>query len=140
MPDITAISAGINSIKLAMDITKGIKDASVSLKDAEIKFQIAELMTVISDVKINLLEAKDENLELKKVIKDLQKKLRQIDEVEYRDGYYYLKKPQTGKAEGPFCTNCFSEKDTLSLLSEVHGHFRTFGKYRCPSCDQRFGK
>ena len=138
MPDITAIAAGINSLKLAMDITRGLKDATITLKDAEVKYKIAELMTAIADAKVNLIDAQDENSRLQEKIKSLEIKLKQQDEVTYKDGYYYLSEPQEGKPKGPFCSNCYTQEKQLSLLTEVTNHFRRFGRYKCPSCKQKF--
>lgn len=140
MPDVSAISAGISSVRVAIDIAKEIKGVASSYKDAEIKLKIADLLEAISEVKIRLVEAKDENLDLRQKIKDLEDALSKQDEVIFRDGYYFLAVPQEGKPEGPFCTNCFSKYKSLSLLSEVTNDFRVFGKYHCPSCDKRFDK
>ena len=140
MPDISAISAGISSIKVAIDIAKELKGATSAIKDAEVKLKIAELLEAMAEVKIKLVEAQDENLNLKQIIKDLESRLAKQDEVVFRDGYYYMAEPQEGKPEGPFCSNCYSTKKTLSLLTEVTGTFRKFGKYKCPNCEQRFGK
>jgi hypothetical protein len=140
MPDIGAIAAGISSIKVAIEIAKELKGASSAIKDAEIKLKIAELLEAMAEVKIQLVEAQDENLDLKKTIKELEEALARQDEVIFRDGYYYLSEPQAGKPEGPFCSNCYSSTKRLSLLTEVTGTFRRFGKYECPACDQRFGK
>ncbi|MBB1404806.1 hypothetical protein H5079_04170 [Pseudoalteromonas sp. SG44-5] len=140
MPDIGAISAGISSIKVAIDIAKELKGATSAIKDAEVKLKIAELLLAMADVKIQLVEAQDENLELKQTIKELESALSKQDEVVFRDGYYYLSEPQDGKPDGPFCSNCYTTKNLVSLLTEVTGTFRRFGKYECPSCEQRFGK
>ena len=140
MPDIGAISAGITSIKVAIDIAKELKGATSAIKDAEVKLKIAELMEAMAEVKIQLVEAQDENLELKQTIKKLEFALAKQDEVVFRDDYYYLAEPQEGKPEGPFCSNCFTTNSRLTLLTEVTGTFRSFGKYKCPACEQRFGK
>lgn len=140
MPDIASISAGLSSLKVAMDLTKALKDSSTTIKDAEVKFKIAELMTALAEAKIHLIEAQDENLSLKEDIRALEKKLAHMDDVVFRDGYYYLSEPKDGKPEGPFCTNCYSTSNQLILLTEVTGTFRRFGKFSCPSCEQRFGK
>lgn len=140
MPDFGAISAGISSIKVAIEIAKELKGATSAIKDAEVKLKIAELLEAMSEVKIQLVEAQDENLELKKAIKQLEAALARQDEVIFRDGYYYLAEPQEGKPEGPFCSNCYSSNNRLTLLTEVTGTFRRFGKYHCPACEQRFGK
>jgi hypothetical protein len=140
MPDIGAISAGISSIKVAIDIAKELKGATAAIKDAEVKLKIAELLEAMAEVKIQLVDAQDENLELKQTIKELEAALARQDEVVFRDGYYYLAEQQDSKPEGPFCSNCYSSTNRLSLLTEVTGTFRRFGKYECPSCEQRFGK
>lgn len=140
MPDFGAISAGISSIKVAIDIAKDLKGATSAIKDAEVKLKIAELLEAMSEVKVQLVEAQDENLELKRTIKDLELALARQDEVVFRDGYYYLAEAQEGKPEGPFCSNCYSSSNRLSLLTEVTGTFRSFGKYKCPACEQRFGQ
>lgn len=140
MPDYGAIAAGISSIKVAIDIAKDLKGATSALKDAEVKLKIAELLEAMSEVRIQLVEAQDENLELKRTIKDLEAALASQDEVIFRDGYYYLAIAQEGKPEGPFCSNCYSSNNKLTLLTEVTGTFRTFGKYKCPACEQRFGQ
>jgi hypothetical protein len=140
MPDIGAISAGISSIKVAIDIAKELKGVTSAIKDAEVKLKIAELLEAMSEVKIRLVEAQDENLELKETIKGLESALKRQDEVVFRDGYYYLAEPQEGKPDGPFCSNCFTTKQLLCLLGEVTGRELKFGKYHCPSCDKRFEK
>jgi hypothetical protein len=138
MLDISAISAGLSSMKVAIDIAKGLKDSTTAIKDATANFKIAELLVAMSEVKMHLIDAKDENIELKEKIKELEGALNQKDEVIFRDGYYYLSAPQSGKPEGPFCSNCYSSKNVLTLLTEVTGTFRRFGKYKCPSCGERF--
>jgi hypothetical protein len=140
MPDIGAITAGISSIKLAIDIAKELKGATSAIKDAEVKLKIAELLEAMVEVKIQLVDAQDENLELKQIIKKLEESLASQDEVVFRDGYYYSADVQEGKPEGPFCPNCFSSKKQLFLLTEVVGIARRQGKYLCPECEQRLGK
>jgi hypothetical protein len=65
MLDISAISAGLNSMKVAIDIAKGLKDPNTAIKDATANFKIAELLAAMSEVQTHLIEAKDENIELK---------------------------------------------------------------------------
>lgn len=140
MPDIGAISAGISLIKVAIEIVKDLKSATSAIKDAEVKLKIAELLEAMSEVKIKLVEAQDENLELREKIRKLERSLSEQDEVVFRNGYFYLAEPQEGKPEGPFCPNCHSTKNILSLLTEVTGLLSQLGKYECPSCEKRFGQ
>lgn len=140
MPDVGAISAGLSSIKIALNIAKELKGATSAIKDAEVKLKIAELLEAMAEVKVQLVEAQDENLNLKQKIKELEVALARQDEVVFRDGYYFIAEPQEDKPEGPFCPNCYSSGNALSLLTEVTGTFRRFGKYECPACDKKFGK
>lgn len=140
MPDFSVLTAGISSIKVAIEIAKELKGASSAIKDAEVKLKIAELLEALAEARVQLVEAQDENIELNKTIKELKSALSRQDEVIFRDGYYYLSEPQDGKPEGPFCSNCYSSNKRLSLLTEVTGSFARFGKYECPACERRFGK
>lgn len=117
-----------------------MKGATSAIKDAEVKLKIAELLEAMAEVKVQLVDAQDENLELKQTIKELQAALARQDEVVFRDGYYYLTEAQEGKPEGPFCSNCYSSENKLSLLTVVTGELSSFGRYKCPSCNQRFGQ
>lgn len=140
MPDLSSIAVGLQSIKTALDITKELRDIDSSLKDAEVKLKLADLIEALSDAKIRLSETREENQELKEQIKKLEKELLHKDEVEFRDGYYYLKEPSEGKAEGPFCAKCYSDEGKLILVSELPRSFRDFGKYKCPKCDDVGGE
>ena len=137
MPDITAISVGLQSIKTALDITKELRNIDASLADAEVKLKIIELMDALSEVKLQISDARDENLDLKEKIKELESKLNLQEEVEFRDNHYFLKNPKSDQAPGPFCSNCYSDGKKLILVSELTGDFQVFGKYRCPKCQAK---
>ncbi len=138
MTDLGAISIGIQSIKTALDITKELKGIDASLKDAEVKLKFAELMEALSEAKIQLIEVRDENHALKERIKLLEKKLNQKGEVEYRDGYYYMKESKAGEPDGPFCSKCYNDEEKLILLNKLKGSFTSLGKYNCPKCEGVF--
>lgn len=140
MPDISSISIGLQSIKTAIDITKDLRNIDSSLKDAEVKLKLAELIEALSEAKIQLSEAREENQDLKTKIKELESQFNKLDEVEYRDGFYYLKEPMNGKAEGPFCSKCYSDEGKLILVTELPPSFQDFGKYKCPKCGDIGGK
>ncbi|XCN72394.1 MAG: hypothetical protein Q3M24_19180 [Candidatus Electrothrix aestuarii] len=136
MPDISAINAGLTSIKLAIDITKELKDVSSLLKDAEAKLKLADLIEALSEVKIKLYEARDENHELKEAINGLQHKLDIKGDVTFKDGHYFLKNPADDECPGPFCTYCYSNQKKLILVLDLtaplkHTHQ---AKYKCPEC------
>ena len=140
MVDVGVIASGLSSLKLALDITKEFRNIDTSFKDAEVKLKLTELLEALSDAKFALHDARDENLELKEKVKLLELQLSRKDEVVFKNDHYYLKTPIDGKPEGPFCSNCFSKNNELSLLTEVLNRPRSFGKYKCPSCRQAFDK
>ncbi len=130
MPDISSISIGLQSIKTAIDITKDLSNIDSSLKDAEVKLKLAELIEALSEAKIQLSDAREENQDLKIKIKSLKNDLNRQEEVEFKDGYYYIKEPK-----GPFCAKCYSDENKLMLVSELPRSFQDFGKYKCPKCN-----
>jgi len=134
MIDMSIIAAGLQSIKTALDITKDLRNIDFALKDAEIKLKLTELLDALSTVKIQVVEMRDENLNLKDKLRELEDKLSQKDEVEFKDGFYYVKNAREGQAPGPFCAKCYSDDDTLITVSELPSSFQDFGKYECPKC------
>ena len=139
MPDISSISIGLQSIKTAIDITKDLRNIDSSLKDAEVKLKLAELIEALSEAKIQLSDAREENQNLKIKIKSLENDLNRQDEVEFQDGFYFIKEPKEGQAKGPFCAKCHSDENKLILVSELPSVFQDFGKYKCPKCGNTSG-
>jgi hypothetical protein len=135
MVDISSITIGLQSIKTALDITKELKNIDSSLKDAEVKLKLAELIEALSEVKIQLSEARNENQDLKDAIKALEKELKQQDDVEFKEGFYFLKHPKEGQALGPFCSKCYNDDNKLILVSELPKEVQDFGKFQCPKCN-----
>jgi hypothetical protein len=79
MPDITAITARIGSIKQAIALAKEIRQATSAMESAELKLQIADLAEALSDAKLNLVGAQD-------VIVGLQRRIKELEETQnYRD-------------------------------------------------------
>ena len=134
MVDIAAISAGMTSIKTALEITKELRHIDSSLRDAEVKLKLADLIEALSDAKIQLSDVRDENQELKEKIKALEKQLEQIDEVYFEKGHYFLNNVKDGQAKGPFCAKCYGDDNKLILVTELPKGFQDLGKYRCPKC------
>ena len=134
MPDINSISISLQSIKTALDISKELRNIDSSLKDAEVKLKLAELIEALSEAKIQLSEARDENQELKDRISELERKLNAPQEVEFREGRYYLANPKESENPGPFCSKCFSDEKKLIPIEELPSGMQDFGRYRCPKC------
>ena len=135
MADMTSIAVGLQSIKTALEITKELRNIDSSLKDVEVKLKLAELIESLSDAKIQLSEAREENQELNNKIRNLEDELNRKDEVEFKDGYYYLKDRSKGKAPGPFCAKCYGDEGKLILVSELPKQLQHFGKFKCPKCN-----
>jgi predicted nuclease with TOPRIM domain len=140
MPDISLIAAGIQSVKTALDITKELRNIDSSFKDAEVKLKIAQLIEALSEAKIQLTEAREENHDLKAKIKELEDQINKQDEVEFSDGFYFLKEPTAGMAKGPFCAKCYSDEGKLILVTELPDDFQDFGRYKWPKCGDIGGK
>lgn len=134
MVDLTSISAGFSSLKMALDITKELRNIDSSLKDAEVKLKLAEIIEALSDAKVLMSEMREENQELKTRIKELEKQLNQTDDVIFENGHYFLKSAKEGQASGPFCAKCYSDSDKLIPESELPSTFHDLGKYKCPKC------
>lgn len=139
MPDIASISAGLQAVKLAIDIAKDLRSTESAFKDAEAKLKLVDLMEALAEARVQLLDAQEENLALQKEIHELQSKLNEKDEVVFRNGLYYYADPKPGKPEGPFCPHCYQTKDKLLLLKKAEPAFQVFGEYVCSSCKEHFG-
>jgi hypothetical protein len=58
MPDIALISAILNSVKTATDITKFLRESDMSIEKAEIKLKLADLVGALVDAKIQLTDVR----------------------------------------------------------------------------------
>ncbi len=139
MTDISSIAVGLQSIKTALDITKGLRNIDSSLKDAEVKLKLAELIEALSEAKVQLSEAREENQNLRDEIRKLEGKLKQQGDVEFKNGFYYLKDAKEGQASGPFCSKCYNDDNKLIMVSELPSAMQDFGKYMCPKCKSTRG-
>lgn len=127
MPDVTAISAVLGSVKVAVDIAKLIKDSGSTLEKAEIKLQIAELISALADVKIEAAGVQSELIEKDKLISELNESLRVKKSVVWEKPYYW-----TGigdDRDGPFCQHCY---DTDQKLIRLQGGGKQ--RWRCHTC------
>ena len=109
------------------------------MKDAEVKLKLAEFIEALSEAKIQLSEARVENQELRERIQTLENDLNTQDDVQFNNGYCYLKEPKEGQATGPFCAKCYSDEGKLILVSELPSNFQDFGKYKCLKCNDLGG-
>ncbi len=110
MPDIASINAGLSAVKLAFGMAKDLKDASAAFNDAEVRLKISELYNALSEARISLAEAQVEIVELQTEVRRLEGKLKEADELVFRDGFYYRAVPVDGKSNGPFCPKCYEDQ------------------------------
>lgn len=139
MADIASITAGLNAVKLAFNIAKDMKDATAAYNEAEFRLKISELYISLSDARINLADAQQEINSLQTEINNLKAKLQTVDELEFRDGFYYRVIEIDGKSNGPFCPKCYeSGNKKLSTVMKATGIHSHFGKKYCHSCQSHF--
>ncbi|WP_258960219.1 MULTISPECIES: hypothetical protein [Klebsiella pneumoniae complex] len=138
MPDIASINAGLSAVKLAFGMAKDLKDASAAFNDAEIRLKISDLYNALSEARISLAEAQVEIVELQTEVRRLEGKLKEADELEFRDGFYYRVVPVDGKSNGPFCPKCYEGQKKISSVSAATGIHSHFGKKHCHGCGSHF--
>ncbi len=132
MPDITAISAFLASIRTATDIAGLLRKADVSLENAETKLQIAELISALADAKINASEIQDLLREKDEEIRELKEALEiNVKLIRYGDAYY--EKDSQGNPTGdPYCSHCWEVSHKIVHIHKVIHH------NNCPLCKNTY--
>ncbi|WP_272518504.1 MULTISPECIES: hypothetical protein [unclassified Providencia] len=139
MADIASITAGLNAVKLAFNIAKDMKDATAAYNEAEFRLKLSELYISLSDARVNLADAQQEIISLQTEINTLKAKLQTVDELEFREGFYYRVIEIDGKPNGPFCPKCYeSNNKKISTVMKAKGIHSHFGKQYCHSCQSHF--
>ena len=135
MPDFTLITAGLSSVKIAMDIAKGIRESGISLEKAEVKLQLAELLSSLADAKISLVEtqelldAKDKEIKALTEALEIKAKLVRRHESYYQTG-------EDGEPTGdPCCSRCWEVDHRLVHLGKAP---RPGAMSFCPACQTVF--
>lgn len=144
--DIATITAGLSSIKAAIDIGREVQNASSSLEEAQLKLKLAELIGNLAEVKLQFIDAQEQILALKRQIEKLEHNKSLVDLVT-REGNLLL--PKNTEIEpygkGPWCTSCFEDKDKLITLHHKFSSAVAIGsfsassyKWECPACKNSF--
>jgi hypothetical protein len=107
MPDITAITSVITSLKAATDIAKFFRESDFSIEKAEMKLKLAELMSSLADAKIQMAEVHDVISERERRIQELEEAFQSKGNImKCRDAYYDI--DEDGKPNGePYCSYCW---------------------------------
>lgn len=139
MADMASITAGLNAVKLAFNIAKDLKDATAAFNEAEFRLKLSDLYLSLSEARMNLADAQQEISGLQREITSLKAQLNSVDELEFRDGFYYRVSPVDGKPNGPFCPKCYegSPKKLSSVMAAtgIHSHF---GSKYCHACQSHY--
>lgn len=126
--EIGTISAGLATIKAAMDITGALLGLRKEMAEAEFKYKIIELKEKLIQIKSSLLDSKEENTELRKKILELKMK-KDIDNSLTFDKNVYWKREENGKQEVTYCSPCWDGHRNLVRLHNLgESHFG------CPLC------
>lgn len=142
MPDISAISAGLNALKSATDIVKYLRSVEKDYEQAEFKLKLAELAEALADVKLQLVEAQDENLALREQIRESERKRDFRSQLRLEKNVYIpVAKEIEGYGTGPWCSKCFDTQGILISLHHKVGFAWAIGdasgasyEWRCPNC------
>ncbi|MEA3497502.1 MAG: hypothetical protein U9R16_00450 [Campylobacterota bacterium] len=132
--DLATITAGLGSIKSAMDIAKALKDTDLSLEKAETKLQLAELVSTLADAKMQIVEIQEALIESDKEKKELENKLSQKENLFFKRPYYLIKQDDNDN-DGPFCQTCYDKDNKLIRLNDEPF---ISGQWDCPVCKQDF--
>ncbi|KDC50603.1 hypothetical protein [Pseudoalteromonas fuliginea] len=125
----------ITSINNAITLAQRLREISKNIEDAEFKNVLADLSIEMSDTKLALAQVTEENAELKSELTKLKHSRGESQsDLIFKEFAYY-----TDSDDGPFCSGCYDSKKQKIRLSPVTGHFATFGRFKCPSCEQRCG-
>jgi hypothetical protein len=125
----------ITSINNAITLAQRLREISKNIEDAEFKNVLADLSLEMADTKLALAQVTEENAQLKSELTKLKHSRgeSQSDLVFKKFAYY------SESDDGPFCSGCYDTQKQKIRLSPVTGHFTTFGRFKCPSCNQYCG-
>ena len=133
MPDIIGTIGGV------MEGFKKLREVTAKIKDADVKNQIADLRLALVDLKEEIVELRDENLDLREQLTKTKETEERSSDLEAREGAYFLRTPQDGRPDGPYCVNCWNNQRKLVLMGNLPRGMSDFGKYLCPDCNARSG-
>lgn len=111
MPEITAISAAIASVKNAFDIAKALKAADKTFEKAETRLEMSKLMDALFEAREKVLDASELLREKDEQIRSLEERLKVKDSLIFKDNSYWIEK-DSGQ-DGPFCTQCWDMDNKL---------------------------
>lgn len=133
MLEISAVTAGIASVKQAIELAKAIKDAGVTLEAAELKLRMAELISALADAKMGFAEAQQQLIEKDLELQQTKGKLATKTAMQFERPYYFSES-RNGKRTGPFCAPCWDSKQLQIHLTKQ----QATGLWLCNICKGTF--
>lgn len=135
MPDITTITAAIQSLRTASELVAALRTADAAFEKAGLKFQVANLIEALADTRMRLSEIQDLLAAKDQELSALRDAL-SIKASVVRRGNAYYETDERGEPKGsPFCPRCWEVDHRLLHLVRVpkDGATKT-----CPECKRLF--
>lgn len=131
------IIEGMTAIKGALDIVHGVKSLTPKNGDADAALALSELKVSLAKANTAMAEAIQENNTLRAELSALKKIVEGTSSrpTLSNDGTYRF----DGEG-GDFCTTCYDGEGKKIRVTEFHGAFRAFGKFKCERCKGTFGE
>jgi predicted HTH domain antitoxin len=137
---VAEVFAGISSLKMALDIAKGLKD----IDDA------TRRNAAIIELQEKILSAQAAQAELVETMGELKKRVIELETWDTEKQRYELKElgpglfcyavKETIRGSEPFhclCANCYGDRKKSFLQKRISGEY--YDEYRCNSCDEKIG-
>jgi hypothetical protein len=135
VPDIATISAVLNSLKIATDITKYFRKSDFSLEKAEMKLKVADLVGALAEAKLELVEIQDLIIEKDRIIAELRDAFESKSSLIRNDDAYYEADSEGNPSGVAFCLRCWESEHKKRQLVRVAKEPRMNG---CTNCGQRY--
>lgn len=123
----------VTSVKVVLEIAKGIKAATDAIDNADIKLQAAKLISALANAEIQAAESAE-------LIASLQQQIKSKSEMKFNGSVYY-RATDAGKEKDPYCQVCF-DKETLEIHLQKELHKNQHGKvttyWLCKVCKNNF--
>ncbi|MBQ0961964.1 hypothetical protein KAK06_23705 [Ideonella sp. 4Y11] len=119
------------TIQNAIEIAGKLRNLSKKIEDAEFRMLVADLSGDLADAKLEVADLKLRLAQSLEESRQLNERLEQRDASKptLSDGAYKFE-----GEDGLFCTACFDTLAKKVRVTPLTGAFKTFGKWRCPSC------
>lgn len=126
---VAAIQSAIDIVGKLRALSKKVEDADFKMLLADLSSELADAKLEVANLKVSLAEATESN---QKLTEQLTRKTNEAPV--FNDGAYSF-----AGQDGLFCTACFDTKQQKVRVTPLTGPFRTFGKWKCPSCGASLG-